>query len=358
MLTKDYFFTFLFLHLFILTLFLLTRYFPGQKAEGVVVENKPRIYLLNGLFIFILILIATAVSEILKLDYLIWINKNFAGLFISANIFAFAVTFILYSTAREQVERSGDYFLNVIKGIICGVQKNPEWWQIDLKFFSYRPSLIGLALINLSFAAVQYQKYGQISDAMLLYQLFTIVYIFNYFQFEYGMLFTWDIIAEKFGWMLVWGDYVLVPFFYSLPGWFLIDKVEPVSKIYISVLIMLFIFGFWLFRGANEQKHQFKRNPSAIVWGEPAKSINGRLLTSGFWGIGRHLNYSGEICIYFAFTLTTGFNSIMPYLLPVWLTILLVHRAWRDDVRCRNKYGDLWQEYTNTAKFRMIPFLY
>ena len=35
-----------------------------------------------------------------------------------------------------------------------------------------------------------------------------------------------DVIAERFGWMLIWGDYVLVPFFYSLPGWFLVRNEE------------------------------------------------------------------------------------------------------------------------------------
>jgi hypothetical protein len=61
---------------------------------------------------------------------------------------------------------------------------------------------------------------------MLVYQVFYFIYLTNYFQFEYGMLHTWDIIAERFGWMLVWGDYALVPFFYSIPGWYLIDQTD------------------------------------------------------------------------------------------------------------------------------------
>ena len=41
-----------------------------------------------------------------------------------------------------------------------------------------------------------------------------------------------------------------------------------------------------------------------------------------------------------------------------WLVVLLIHRAWRDEQRCRRKYGDLWSRYTTHARFRMIPFLY
>ena len=132
------------------------------------------------------------------------------------------------------------------------------------------------------------------------------------------MIHTWDMVSERFGWMLVWGDYVLVPFFYSLAGWWLIHAPEPLSPIAATAIGLLFVFGFWLFRGANEQKHRFKRDPEVTIWGQPARSLDGRLLVSGFWGIGRHLNYTGEICIYLAFTLTTGLASWVPYLLPAW----------------------------------------
>ena len=62
--------------------------------------------------------------------------------------------------------------------------------------------------------------------------------------------------------------------------------------------------------------------------------------------------------VYFSWTLTTGFHLIVPYLLPLWLVCLFSHRAWRDDQRCRQKYGPLWAEYCARARFRMIPFLY
>jgi delta14-sterol reductase len=86
--------------------------------------------------------------------------------------------------------------------------------------------------------------------------------------------------------------------------------------------------------------------------------VGGKLLVSGFWGVGRKLNYTGELCCYLAWSLTTGLSSVVPYLLPLWLMVLFPHRAWRDDQRCREKYGPLWDEYCKRARFRMIPFLY
>jgi delta14-sterol reductase len=123
-------------------------------------------------------------------------------------------------------------------------------------------------------------------------------------------------------------------------------------------LTVLFALGFWLFRGANEQKHRFKEDPTAVIWGRPATAIGGTLLVSGFWGIGRKLNYTGELIVYLAFALTTGHRSFVPFILPLWLGALFVHRAWRDEQRCAQKYGSLWTEYRRRARFRMIPFVY
>ena len=239
-----------------------------------------------------------------------------------------------------------------------GRDLNPVWLGIDLKFFSYRPSLIALALFNISFAVVQVETYGQLSLAMVLYQIFTFVYIFNYFQFEYGMVHTWDIVSERFGCMLVWGNFVLVPFFYCIAGWFLVHAQATLAPAIAVALVTLFVFGFWLFRGANEQKHRFKQDSRAKIWGKPAETLDGRLLVSGFWGIGRHLNYTGEICVYLAFVLIACLESWIPLLLVAWLVGLLGHRSWRDDRRCRAKYGELWDRYIERARFSMIPFVH
>jgi Delta14-sterol reductase len=224
--------------------------------------------------------------------------------------------------------------------------------------FSYRPSLIGLGLLNVSLACIQHQQYGSVSPRMMLYQVLYFGYLANYFQFESGMLFTWDVVSEKFGWMLVWGDYVLVPFFYCLPGIFLVNNRNPLSPAEAILLAAIYLAGFWLFRGANQQKHKFKSDPQSKIWGRPARSLDGRLLISGFWGIGRKLNYTGEIMLYCSWTLLCGLSSPWPYLLPLWLMCLLPHRAWRDERRCRAKYGLLWDRYCAHARFRMLPFLY
>ncbi len=339
---------------FIVLLFAASLVLPGRRVTGLDADGNERVYKLNGLALFLTILIAAGLAQGFGWFSLSVLHTHLLSLFVAANGFAFAFSGWLYWRAARARHAPPGFW----RGYFQGVDAGPVWFGLDLKLFSYLPSLIGLALFNASFAVVQYETYGELTLAMMLYQAFTFVYVLNYFQFEHGMIHTWDIVRERFGWMLVWGDYVLVPFFYCLPGWWLVHAPEPLSPAAAAALVLLFAFGFWLFRGANQQKHRFKRNPDITIWGRPARTLDGRLLISGFWGIGRHLNYTGEICIYLAFAFTTGFASWVPYLLPAWLVGLLWHRSIRDERRCRAKYGELWERYTQRARFSMLPYIH
>ena len=337
---------------FIVALFIGSMVLPGRRVELTDNEGVTRAFRLNGATLLVVALLVVATFYVLGWIAIGEIQSRFLELLIVANVIAFALSGFLFWKGQP-VEGNG-----VVRDFFFGRDLNPVYLGIDLKFFSYRPSLIALALFNLSFAVVQFETYGSLTLAMTLYQVFTLIYVINYFQFEYGMVHTWDIVSERFGWMLVWGDYVLVPFFYCIGGWWLIHAQSDLSVGAAVGLVALFTFGFWMFRGANQQKHRFKRETGIKIWGKPAEALDGRLLVSGFWGIGRHLNYTGEICIYLAFTLTIGFESWLPYLLPIWLTGLLVHRSIRDERRCREKYGELWERYTRRVRFAMVPYVY
>ncbi len=362
---------------FLVLMFVLTIVVPGKKQEGAVLaDGTRRVYKLNGLAILIVTALLLGGGQLLHLFTLSVIEDNFLGLFLAANVISFGGTFWLWLRGKDKpgaelhshptpkidadgtATASTPSMLGSILDMWYGVELNPELFGVDLKMWAYRPSLIGLAVINASFAVVQWERDGQLSTAMILYQCFTAIYVFNYFQFEYGMLYTWDIVAEKFGFMLVWGDLAFVPFAYSVVGWYLLDRTEPLSTIATIALPIMFLTGLWIFRGANQQKDEFKRDPSVKIWGKPARTLGGRILVSGFWGIGRKLNYTGEILVYWSFTLLSGTGSLVPYLLPMWLLALLTHRAWRDDKKCREKYGALWEEYCRKATFKMLPFVY
>lgn len=171
-----------------------------------------------------------------------------------------------------------------------GVELDPNWRSVDLKTFAYQPSRIGLGQLVAAFAVAQVELHGTLTPQKVLWAACWWLYLFTHYRDEAGVLSMWDIIAEKFGFMLVWGDLVLVPFFYCAAGWILLEQTEPASWSTIATIAAVYALGLWLFRGANKQKHTFKIDPSAPIWGERPRLTGERLLVSGWWGLGRKIN--------------------------------------------------------------------
>ena len=346
---------------FVTVMFLCAIFLPGKQYPGCLQPDGTRkLYKLNGLLLFMVTTLAVIASTLVFNVSLAPLSNYFWSLLAIANLFAFALTGILYKRGQKKRNVNNDPkpLSTVISDLWFGMELNPTWLGVDLKMFAYQPSLIGLGLLNAAFAYLQYEKYGEISTQMWMFQGFWWLYLATHYYYEEFMLSTWDIIAEKFGFMLIWGDFVVVPFFYSIIGWYLVDSIKPIPIFDVIAISLLYLVGLIMFRGANAQKHRFKKNPQATIWGQPAQTIEGKLLLSGWWGIGRKLNYTGEICVYFALALTSGFDSIIPYILPLWLCGLLSHRAWRDEQRCQTKYGNLWDVYRTKVRFQMLPFVY
>jgi 7-dehydrocholesterol reductase len=68
----------------------------------------------------------------------------------------------------------------------------------------------------------------------------------------------------------------------------------------------------------------------------------------------RHFHYIPEISAAF-FWCIPGYTHLLPLFYPVYLTILLFDRAWRDDARCGAKYKDYWKMYCEKVPSKVIP---
>ncbi len=354
---------------FIAALFLLAVVLPGRKVAGQPLPGGGRqTYVMNGMALFVATHMALFVGGKFFGLSLTPLLREFWSLLVAANLITLVWMAWMYragmrgmATQARSLTTEEDHETTqrgLLARVWYGVELNPTLFGVDLKVFAYQPSLIGLGVLNAAFAWTQVEQTGSISPQMLAYQGFWWAYLFTHYWQEDNVLSMWDVIAEKFGFMLLWGDLVVVPFFYCIAGWWLLANPEPMPLLGVVAIAGLHGLGLWIFRESNGQKNRFKSDRQAIIWGKPAQTIGGRLLISGWWGIGRKINYTGEIMVYLSFALTTGFGSLVPYLLPLWLCVLLPHRAWRDEQRCQAKYGELWVEYTKIAKFRMIPFVY
>lgn len=83
-----------------------------------------------------------------------------------------------------------------------------------------------------------------------------------------------------------------------------------------------------------------------------------KLITSGWWGMSRHINYLGDWLMSLSWSLPCGFATPIPYFYPIYFGILLLHRERRDDHKCRTKYGEDWERYCKQVKYRIIPGIY
>ena len=82
-----------------------------------------------------------------------------------------------------------------------------------------------------------------------------------------------------------------------------------------------------------------------------------RLLTSGWWGMARKINYTGDWMMGLAWCSTCGWNDIVPYFYSIYFFTLLVHRAYRDHHMCTAKYGDDWKRYCEQVPYVFVPGL-
>merc|ERR1712157_578979 len=116
----------------------------------------------------------------------------------------------------------------------------------------------------------------------------------------------------------------------------------------LFMVLLVHTIGYSIFRGANSQKDAFRRDPSdpKVKHLSYIQTKRGtRLLTSGYWGMARKINYTGDWLMGLSWCMVCGFDSIVPYFYAIYFAILLIHRSIRDDAFCHHKYGDDWLEY-------------
>lgn len=338
-------------------------FLPGKKVKGLKQrDGVVMTYRLNGLLSLGVSLVAlvglyagkvvTGATVLAELGPMLSVAILFA--------FAFSLFLYLYGFSSTRVEhRTGlavyDFFM--------GSSLNPRIGELDLKFFF--ESKIGLTTwiaIALAMTAAQYEASGSVSTSMILVCVFQLFYVADFYWFEEAMLSTWDINYENYGFMLAFGFIVWMPFTFSLQSQYLVTHT-PNLPLWAIVPIAIFNFaGYYIFRSSNLQKHSFRTDPNATIWGKPPTFIETKrgtkLLTSGWWGLSRHSNYLGDLMMALAWCLPTGFSHVPPYFYFIYFAPLLIDRERRDHKECKKKYGDDWDTYCAKVKYRIVPFLY
>ncbi|KAL3763627.1 hypothetical protein ACHAW5_001049 [Stephanodiscus triporus] len=250
---------------------------------------------------------------------------------------------------------------NRVYDFFMGRELNPRslGGTFDWKeFCELRPGLIGWAVLNMAMLAKQRDRLGYVTGSMVLVNVFQGAYVWDALYQERAILTTMDITTDGFGYMLVFGDLAWVPFTYSLQARYLVDHDPLLSLPALAGIVAVNVAGYLIFRGANGQKDAFRRDPNSVEVSHLTylRTKRGtKLLTSGWWGLARKINYTGDWIMGLSWCMLCGFDSVVPYFYAIYFAILLVHRSVRDDRLCREKYGDDWDRYKSIVPYRFIP---
>lgn len=331
-----------------------------------------------------------------------------ANLLISSAIavFVYVWSFSVPSPGKPNPElrelAPGGHSGNVLYDFFIGRELNPRVKlpipfvsdtarTLDIKVFcEMRPGLLGWILLNLSNMARQYRAYGYITDSMVVITAFQALYALDGLYMEPSILTMMDIIMDGFGFMLSFGDLVWVPFLYSFQTRYLAIFPYELGLEGLALVLGVTAVGYFIFRSANNQKGRFRTNPNdpRVKHLEYIQTANGsKLITSGWWGRARHINYLGDWIMSWAYSLPTGvagyailehidpatgdvhkrvlqtpetrgWGIIFTYFFLLYFAILLVHRERRDEEKCRKKYGADWDRYTSLVRSRIVPGIY
>lgn len=299
---------------------------------------------------------------------------NWGGILWVVNALGFLLAIYVYLKGRLFPSFINDrkFSGSLLYDFFMGIELNPRIGHVDLKFFfNGRPGIVAWTLINISFVAAQHERYGYVTNSMWIVNILQCAYVLYFFWKESWYLKTIDIHHDHFGWMLAWGDLVWLPYMYTLQALFLVFHPVELSTEFAVFVLGMGVVGFYIFASANNQKDSFRQHDGKeLIWGKTPKAIDceyttkdgckrkTRLLISGWWGIGRHMNYTGDLILSLAYSLACGFGYLFPYFYFVFLSILLIHRCLRDEKRCRDKYGEKWLEYRRKVPYRLIPYIW
>ena len=374
----------------------------GHQVQGTVLRNGERLpYKMNGLTIFLVSTIGAAAAAYSNVFDLAYAYRAYVPLLTASVAFSFALSVYVYAMSfakdakgKPKLLAEGGNTGNVVYDFFIGRELNPRIGTFDWKCFcELIPGLTLWVLLDMACVHAAYVHAGgqgwaglppcckanpahavqaiaedlvsHVPVGLLLVTSFHWWYVFDALYNERSILTTMDITTDGFGYMLAFGDLAWVPFTYSLPARYLADRVvagdDASTPTWLALAsFALFVLGYSIFRGANGTKDTFRRDPKdpRVKHIKTLSTKRGtKLMVSGWWGIARHINYTGDWLLGLAWCLPCG-SAVVPYFYAIYFAVLLVHRDLRDEEQCEKKYGADWAVYKSVVPYRFVLGVY
>ena len=340
---------------------------PGNIYNGPKSQDYRQIvpvYKENGIKSLIITCLLTQYFINCKIINPLIIYNNIGILWLILNLYALILCIYLVLSVPDIFH---DYS-NVIERFYIGQELYPKIGGLNIKFFTNcRFGMMLWPVLLIIFINSQYNLYSTITPAMFVNFILQMIYIFKFFYWEKGYMFSLDIMHDNAGYYICWGCIVWIPSFYVLSSYYLVRNKGTNYNDSINLLvtgIIGIIINYWTdyqrkhFRETGGNCKIFGKNPRYLVAfyiDHSGEMKTNKLLMSGFWSISRHFNYIPELIAAYSWCLCC--NSIYGWLYPIFLTILLFHRAERDSQKCENKYLN-WHIYSDIIKYKIIPGIY
>jgi len=329
-------------------------------------------YSANGTQYYLVSLAVYLVTVYMYPDIPLDIVDNFGDIISSLNLFSLLFcTYLLIKGRLFPEVREGALEKPLPYLFYAGIELHPRLFGVDIKqWTNCRVGMLGWALLVLNFSIASIQlntfKMAPLSNSILIN-----LYLFKFFYWETGYFNTLDITLDRAGYYLCWGCLTWVQVFYTFSAYYLVAQPSKISDSGAFAILFLGLISLLLNYTADLQKESFKAsNGECLIWGRKAKCIpveytthdgktkKSKLLISGFWGVSRHCNYVFELMLAFSWSLPGLGLGPWTFLYFGFLVVLLVHRTFRDEEKCRAKYGAGWNKYCAVVPYRMIPYIF
>ena len=120
------------------------------------------------------------------------------------------------------------------------------------------------------------------------------------------------------------------------------------SETYFYTGMTIFYSAIVLEWAAELQRIAFKHDPKN----------KGKLCTTGFWGITRHINYTANVLYGFGYGLALGGPLYTPLTAGMYLANFITNAIPSIEDYCEQKYGEEWKGYEREVPWKLIPGIY